>query len=289
MPPNNDDQFWKWKAIYEELLDPFTGTVADKYFSPLLETQLSYCKKIGIPLSIAILDIPNLPNSPNSTLTLEGYLLIRSITDKLRKILTIKDMVFYNGGQTFLFMFPKSNKEDAQRLVNNIETEINQLCLRDIPLAVKGGYAEFPTDANDSAGLQECAKKALTIAAKSNNKTVGYFTERRKSARIPLLVEVRYAVPNSSERLTCSRNISEAGIMLSGMPDLKLEGDIKLIFSLPGINKSQITILAKSIWNKINVNTGKMDIGLCFSSIDSTAKEQIKKFITSTPPPIVNL
>lgn len=289
MPPNNDDPFWKWKTIYEELFDPFTGTVPDKYLPPILETHISYCKKIGLPLSIAILDIPNLPNSPNSMLTLEGYLLIRNISHKIRKILTIKDMVFYDGGHTFWFIFPKSNKQDAQGLVNNIEKEFSQLYLRDIPLTVKGGYAEFPTDADDLPGLQECAKKALAIADKSDNKTVGYFSERRKSTRVPLLAEVRYTAPDSSERLTCSRNISESGIMLSGMPDLKLGEDIKLIFKLPGINKSQITILAKSIWNKINVKTEKMNIGLCFSSIDNTAKEQIKRFITSTPPPIVNL
>lgn len=288
MSSNNDDLFWKWKTIYEELLDPFTGTVADKYFSPILETQFSYCKKIGIPISIAILDITNLPNPPSSTITLESYLLIRNIIHKIRKISAKNDMVFYNGGQTFLFIFPKTNKENIQRLVNNIEREIGQLFLKDIPLNVKCGYAEFPQDANDPIGLQECAKKALTIANQSN-RVIGYFNERRKTTRIPLQIEVRYIVKGNPERLTCSRNISETGIMLSGMSDLKLGEDIKLIFSLPEINKSQITISAKAVWNKTNVTTEKMDIGLCFTSIDNITKGQLKRFITNAPPPIVNL
>lgn len=288
MPSNNDDLFWKWKTIYDELLDPFTGTVADKYFSPILETQFSYCKKIGIPISIAILDITNLPNPPSSTITLESYLLIRNIIHKIRKISSKNDMVFYNGGQIFSFIFPKSNKENTQRLVNNIEEEIGQLFLKDIPLSVKCGYAEFPQDADDPVGLQKCAKNALAIANQSN-KVIGYFNERRKTTRIPLQIEVRYIVKGSPERLTCSRNISETGIMLSGMPDLKLGEDTKLIFNLPEINKSPITISARAIWNKTNAATGKMDIGLCFTSFDINTMWQLKRFITNAPPPIVNL
>lgn len=290
MLPNGNDLFWKWKAIYEELLDPFTETVGDKYFYPILETQLNYCKKINTPLGIAILNIQNLPNSINGSLTLDSYFLIRNITNKLRKRLTTEDMIFYNGGRTFLFLFPNANKENIQKLINNMEMDIGNMYLKDNPLTVKGGFAEFPTDAKDPIELQECAKKALTIANYSNeNRIIGYFTERRKSIRVPLQVETRYTAPGSFERLTCSRNISETGIMLSGMPDLQLGEGIKLIFNLPNVIQSQITVLAKTAWSKICPHTGKMNIGLCFINVNDTAKEQIRRFISNILPPLVHL
>lgn len=290
MLPNGNDLFWKWKAIYEELMDPFTETVGDKYFYPILETQLNYCKKINTPLGIAILNVQNLPNSINSSMTLDSYFLIRNITNKLRKRLTAEDMIFYNGGRTFLFLFPNTNKVNIQKLLNNMEMDIENMGLRDNPLNVKGGFAEFPTDAKDPIELQECAKKALGIANYFNeNRIIGYFTERRKSIRVALQVETRYIAHGSSERLTCSRNISETGIMLSGMPDLPLGEGVKLIFNLPNIIQSQITVLTKTAWNKICPRTEKMDIGLCFININPTTKEQIRRFVSNTLPPFVHL
>lgn len=290
MLPNGNDLFWKWKAIYEELQDPLTETVGDRYFPSILETQLKYCKKTDTPLSIAILHILTLQNLSNSTLTLETYLLIRNITNTIRRRLATEGMVFYNGGQTFLFLSPKTNKENIQKLTNEIETDLERIYLNDTPLTIKGGYAEFPTDAKDPLELQECARQALDIASQSsNNRIIGYFSERRKSQRTPIQVEVRYTQPNSCERLTCSRNISETGIMLSGMPDLPLGEDIKLTFNIPNISQSKITIIAKTIWNKLSLHTGKMDIGLCFTCINDTAKEYIRRFISDTIPPLVHL
>lgn len=289
MLPNGNDLFWKWKAIYEELQDPFTETIGDKYFSPILEAQLKYCKKIGIPLSIAILNI-SASCSSKCTSILETYSQIRNITNTIRKRLSTKDMIFYNGGQTFLFLFPKTNKENIQKLIDGIETDLEQRYLNDTPLAIKGGYAEFPTDANGPLELQECARKALTAANQStNNRIIGYFTERRKNPRVPLHAEVRYTIPDFCERLACSRNLSEIGIMLSGMPDLPLGEGIRLIFNLPDAIKSKITVLAKTTWNKISLQTGKQDIGLCFTYINDTAKEQIRRFITNAIPPFVQL
>lgn len=279
MLPNGNDLFWKWKAIYEELMDPFTGTVGDKYFSPILDTQIKYCKKINTHLSIAILNVQNLPSVPNSNLTLDTYLLTKNIINKIRRGLPPEGMLFYNGGQTFLLLFPKIDKAKIKKLLDNIETDIENLYLNEPPIIVKGGYAEFPTDAEDPAKLQDCVEKAFNIASQSNkNRIIGYFTERRNATRIPLIVETRYNAHGFHERLTCSRNISETGIMLTGMPDLQLGEGIKLVFNLPIIIQSQITVLAKTIWNKICSETGKMDIGLCFTNINDTAKEQIKRY-----------
>lgn len=290
MLPNGNDLFWQWKSIYEELLDPYTKTVDQKYFFPILDTQLKCCKKTGTSLSIVILNIQNLPNFINNILQLETYLLIKDITNKIRKRLSVEDMLFYDGSQTFLFLFPKTDKENVRNLTNDIKKDIEQIYLNDTPLTIKGGYAEFPTDAIDPVELQECAKKALAVAGHFNkNRIIGYFNERRKSIRVPMQVETRYIAPGFCERLACSRNISETGIMLSGMPDLPLGDNIKITFSLPKITENKITVMAKTIWNKIILHTGKIDTGLCFTCIDDRAKEQIGNFISGTLPPFVHL
>lgn len=290
MLPDGNDLFWKWKNIYEELIDPFTKTVEEKYFRPILDTQLKYCKKTGAPLSIVILNILNLPNFTDNILQLETYLLIKNITNKIRKRLSEEAMIFFDGSQTFLFLFPKTNKENIHILADEIEKDMEQIYLNDAPLTIKGGYAEYPTDAGNLLELQECAKKALAMASHSDkNRIIGYFIERRKTKRVPLQVEIRYTAPGFCERLTCSRNISEAGIMLSGLPDLPFGDNIKLAFTLPEITENKITLSAKTIWNKIISYTGKMDTGLCFTCIDDRAKEQIRKFTSGTLPPLAHL
>lgn len=289
MSPDGNDLFWRWKAIYEELQDPITEVLGDRYFPTILETQFNYCKKQGAPIGIAILDIQNLPNYKNRISTLEAYLLIRNITNIIKKGLTQEDMVFYDGNHTFSFLFPRTNKGDIQKIVYKIEMDLEKIYQNDIPLVIKGGYAGFPVDANDPLELQECARKALIIANKSiNNRIVGYFPERRKNPRIPLQIEVRFLSPNSPEHLTCSRNISETGIMLSGIPDLPLGDEIKLIFNLPKTTQSTVTILAKTIWNKISLHTGKMDVGLRFVYINDTVKSEIRRFIAGIHPPVVH-
>lgn len=289
MLPQDSDLFWKWKAIYEVLQDPITTAVGDKYFLPIMEKELSYCQKAGHPLSIAILNIPNLMAYNYTTSVFEIYTLIRNIINKIREKLNDNDLIFYDSKQTFLFLFPQTDKEGICKIINNIELDLKQLYLDNLPLTYKGGYAEFPGDADNPAKLKECACHALSVANNyPEDRIVGYFTEGRNSLRIPFQMEVRYTAPNSNERLTCSRNISETGILLNGMPDLILGNGIRLSFSLPYI-ESKIIAIAKSVWNTISFNTGKMNIGLHFICITDTAKEQINKFALKMPSPIQHL
>lgn len=284
MLPKND-LFWKWKLIYDELCDPFTETVEDKYFLPILETQFKYCKEKGFPISLAVLNLPNLLNAAHGTPTLETYLSIRNITNIIRKRLLNEGMIFYNGRQTFLFLSPNINKGYFQRLLEVIKIDLEYTNLSDTLLTIKGGFAEFPTDAKDPVELRECAGMALNIASQSNeNRILGYFIERRKNIRVPIQIEVRYIALKSQERITCSRNISETGIMLSGVRDISKGDKIELILGM-----TNISLLAKTIWNKICIKTQKIDTGLCFTYLKETAKEQIRKFISNPLPPIAHL
>lgn len=294
MLPHDADPFWKYKAIYEMLLDPVTTAASNKYFPAILETELTYCKAEGSPLSIVVLNIPNLATCTNTIYAFKAYSFVRRIICIIKEKLQHDDMVFYNGDQTFFFLLPKSGKENILKLINDLETVLKHISLDNIPLKIKGGYAEFPTDAETSIQLQECASNALSTANNlPGNRIIGYFSERRNNLRMPLNAEVRYSAADSPERLTCCRNLSETGIMLNGMPDLQLGDNIKLNFNLTGPVENKIITLAKTIWCKISSETGKMDIGLFFTYLNNSSKESIKNFISGyilkTFPPISHL
>jgi GGDEF domain-containing protein len=291
MFPQNSNLFCKWKAIYEELLDPITTAVDTKYLPALFEEQLNYCKTNIYPFSTAILRILSLPTHNTNSSIFNTYTVVRNIVSKIKESINSNDMVFYDGVQTFSFLFPNTHKAEADIMLEKIEEELEKLHIEhNMQLSIKGGHAEFPSDAYSMEQLQECAYKALMTSSNiQGNKILGYFSERRKSKRAPIKIEVRYFSKDTSERLTCSRNISEEGIMLNGLSDLPLGEDINLRFNISGTINSKLTLTAKTLWNHICTTTGKMDIGLYFTDINSSTKDQIKNFISTIFPPIVHL
>lgn len=288
MLPSKKSPLWNCQSIYEQLLNPFTQTVASEYFIPILKRQLQYCRKTQQLLSLAIIKIPNLPNIRRSELNLVNSTLLRKIISTIRIHLRPTDMLFYDGAQEITLLFPKTKKDNVQKLLNRTKNALKEIYLGNNALTIKAGYAEFPTDSVDFIRLQDCAAKALNLAAQSQeNRIIGYFTERRKYVRAPLRIEVRYTAPEDYKHITCSRNISEGGIMLSGIPDLPQGNNIKLTFKLPNIVGTKISVKAKTVWNKICQKTDKMDLGLCFTYINPTEKHLIKEFIQGATPPII--
>ena len=290
MQSHSNKLFHKCKTLYDKLLNPLTGTADYKYFLSVLENQLKYCRENGSPLSLVIFLVSSLSPLGENGRSLEFYARARKITAKIKKHLAKKDIIFYNSDRTFPILFPQTDKQKVKVQVDNIQRAMEQIYIGNTPLTVKGGYAEFPTDAEESDKLNEYAHQALEMACRSSGSDIiGYFTEKRKSFRIPLKTEVRYGAPESHQRLTCSRNISQNGIMLNGMPDLPLGKNIHLTFSLASNLQKQITVTARSVWDKICARTGKMDIGFCFTDMNNTAQEQIRSFIHSISPRITKL
>lgn len=287
----NSNLFWKWKKIYNELLDPVTTAVESKYLPAILENELNYCKTTSYPISIAILKILSLPTHNTNSSIFKTYTLVRNIIGKIQEKTDENDLIFYDGIQTFSFLFPNKDKTDSYKLLNDIEIELKRIQLENkMPILLKGGFAEFPSDADNASKLQECAYISLINSNNiSGNKILGHFNERRKFKRAPAYMEVRYKAENSCERLTCSRNISEEGIMLNGLPDLPLGNEITLKLTIPNTVENKIILTARTIWNSICSTTGKMGIGLYFTDINYSSKEQIRKFVSTIFPPIVHL
>ena len=121
------------------------------------------------------------------------------------------------------------------------------------------------------------AKNCKTPTGVNEEITV-YKDKPRKHVRVPFMAEVTYIAPGSNERLTCSQNLSENGILIKGASNLPVGKNIKLIFRLSHSSKKEIIVTAKSIWGKFIYLTGKVNIGLKFSSIDKIAQEQIRKY-----------
>jgi len=120
--------------------------------------------------------------------------------------------------------------------------------------------------------------KNCKTSTEVNEETNVYKVKPRKDIRVPFMAEVTYIAPGSNERLTCSQNLSENGILIKGASNLPVGKNIKLIFRLPHSSKKEVIVTAKSIWGKFIYLTGKVNIGLKFSDIDNITQEQIRKY-----------
>lgn len=289
MLPEKDSPFWILQNIYGKFINPYTQTAKSEYLLPILIKQFKYYKDSAQQLSLAIVKIPFLP-ATKRILNLDEATLLKQIISIIRKDIHPTDMIFYNGAQEITFLLPKSTKDNTKKMLNTIKKDLKEVYVNNNPLSIRGGYAEFPSDSTDITSLLECAVNALNIANQTNEEEfIGYFTEKRKSVRIPLKIPVRYGKSGTTERITCSKNISTGGIMISGMSDLPLGNNIKLTFKLPIIGKTKIITIAKNIWNKINKETGKIDIGLCFTNMNNKSKEQVEQYIHRSNSPITYL
>jgi len=287
LPIKKNSLFWNWYNVYRKLANPYTQAVGTEYLFPILKKEFQYCRKLQMHLALAVLKIPALPLTGLNH-SMESNVLLKNIVSVIKSNLRATDMIFYNGIQDFALLFPKAKKITAHRLLARIKTGLKHIYAYDNPLNIEAGYAGFPADSSSFIELEECANKALNLAVQAKgNKVIGYFREKRAAVRVPLQIEVRYAVSGIDDHIVCSRNISKKGIMVSGISDLPQSDNVMLRFKLPNHSSSEIIVSAKTVWNKLYQKTDKMDIGLCFTSLTNPAKQKLAEYISHTAPSIV--
>jgi len=284
--PNNP--LWIHNNIYKQLLDPCTYTVPSEYFIPIFKNLIEYYKEFENNFTVAILHLKNLPNLKKSEQKTKDTILLAKTLTSIRSMLRPLDMIFYNGKQEVLFLFPNTNKQNTKILLNRIRTDLERI--NNTKLKIKGGFAEFPVDSANLIKLRKYALKALKESHNfKENKIIGYFHEKRLYPRKPIQIETRYETNENIEHIACSRNISEGGMLISCLPNVAFNNNIRVSFKIPRVHSNKITVTAKKIWSKLHKKSGTIDVGLCFIKVGASAKQKIKYYMLNNFPPIVSL
>ncbi len=275
-------EFWH---IYEQILNPTTKTIPNKYLLPLLTSQYLYCKLIQQPLSMVILDFPALSGYNKKKTNHRHDSLIKNISKTIRNNLRTEDAVLYNNDDEFILLLPKVAKGTLKSLLERIQQNLSRIYLNKHPLIVRGAFGAIPDDAVSPWALEKCIKTTLTMVNKlPENRIIGHFTEKRQAIRVPLQVEIRYITPRGKQHLCCSRNISTLGIQISSRTTLPLGRDITLNFTLPNTKKTLLQLRANTVWNNVNALDQSTDIGLYFIDLNQAAKQRLARYIRKNTP-----
>lgn len=147
--------------------DPLTGLLNAKALHNAMDRQVSRSRRYGNPLAIMVIRIENF--SSNSGKVSEDQIL-KGMSFYLRDQLRWVDLVGRTGEKEFTLVLPETHAEDAQRLAQKIDENVQQLNILDenesiANIKVLAGMTEW-RKGDDSRVILKRINKALDQALK---------------------------------------------------------------------------------------------------------------------------
>lgn len=160
------------------ITDGLTGAYNHRHFRARLEEEFSRATRYNIPLSCIMLDIDHFKSINDAFGHAQGDIVLKEITDVLRKSVRKTDIVARYGGEEFVVLLPHTDKEGAFIQAERIrEAAKGNRCSGSntcIMVTVSLGVVTFPSqDINSADDLVGRADNALYEAKRNGrNRTV---------------------------------------------------------------------------------------------------------------------
>ena len=168
-------QVYKEKADTDDL----TATYGRRAIKERLDEDVSRAKRLGVPLSLAFIDIDVFGKVNEEFGHPVGDVVLRDIANVIMQGVRQEDSVGRYGGEEFLVMMPATAVKEAYEIIENVRRNIEnkkfnyQGKLLDLKITVSIGLAWCPQDAEDADKLISMADKALYLAKEAGrNKTM---------------------------------------------------------------------------------------------------------------------
>lgn len=158
--------------------DGLTGAFNHRHFRTRLEEEFSRAKRYKTHLSCVMLDIDHFKSINDAFGHAQGDIVLKEITDLLRKSVRKIDIVARYGGEEFVILLPHTDKEGAFIHAERIREAVRGNRCSDsntcIMVTVSLGVATFPSeDINSADDLVGRADNALYEAKKNGrNRTI---------------------------------------------------------------------------------------------------------------------
>lgn len=160
--------------------DDLTRLANRRYFHEILKRELAHASRFSAPLSLILLDIDHFKQFNDSYGHLNGDLVLRKVGALLLQNTRGIDLVARFGGEEFVVLLPKTNRDGAWAAAEKLRQCICQEPFTLLgtdpeprPLTISLGVAEFPGDSKDIYELLDMADRALYRAKQEGrNRTV---------------------------------------------------------------------------------------------------------------------
>ncbi len=154
------------QAREEARIDDLTGLHNRRAFNEALGDEVKLARRVGIPLSVAMIDIVNFKEINDRWSPAEGDRCLRAVAEALSASLRDPDQVFRWGGDEFALILTGTAARDAGRLRDRLRLIVSSACVRpdEEPIEIRFAVAEVkdgeaPEDVVEMAGLAMTAAK----------------------------------------------------------------------------------------------------------------------------------
>jgi len=168
--------------------DSMTGLYNFRHFLKALRDEIEKAKKNNESLSCIMIDIDNFKQFNDNYGHQTGDLVLKELARSVYISIRSSDIPARYGGDEFIVILPKTNKELAFKLAKRLMNIFNKIDIKVpttdqlIKVTLSMGIASFPEDTNDMDELMKFADIALYMAKNSGkNRIVAYSEKEKKS------------------------------------------------------------------------------------------------------------
>jgi diguanylate cyclase (GGDEF)-like protein len=154
------------EAREEARHDALTGLHNRRAFNEALADEVKLARRLGIPLSVAMIDIVNFKQVNDRWGPAEGDRCLRAVAEALLDSLRDPDQVFRWGGDEFALILTGTAAKDAGQMRDRLTLVVSSACCRpdEEPIEIRFAVAEVqenetPEDVVEMAGLAMTAGK----------------------------------------------------------------------------------------------------------------------------------
>jgi len=160
-------------AREEARLDALTGLHNRRAFNEALADEVKLARRLGIPLSVAMIDLVDFKQINDRWGPAEGDRCLRTVAEALGDSLRDPDQVFRWGGDEFALILTGTAAEDAGSMRDRLSSVVSSACARPDhePIEIRFAVAEVQDDETPES-VVEMAGLAM-IAAKMERATAG--------------------------------------------------------------------------------------------------------------------
>ncbi|MCL6592004.1 MAG: GGDEF domain-containing protein [Firmicutes bacterium] len=150
------------KLISKANTDVTTGIYNKIFLNKALSLEIERARRYSLPLSLLFIDLNEFKRVNDTMGHATGDLVLRTIAIKIKSLVRKVDIVTRYGGDEFVLILPNSNKNSAEKLLNRLKCEINNM---DLPgecrIGISGGISEFPYDGENIDQLINTADRRM--------------------------------------------------------------------------------------------------------------------------------
>jgi diguanylate cyclase (GGDEF)-like protein/PAS domain S-box-containing protein len=189
--------------------DELTGMPNRRRFSELLSLHIGRARRVGRPLTVAMLDIDNFQRVNNALGHTTGDDVLVEVSRRISRELGRDAVIARMGADEFAAILPNVNTEqEAVGIAENLLLRLGEAHLtrkgEDVYLSASIGIASFPEDANDTSNIIRCAELAMVQAKEQGRNRVGLYSvnlHSQKGADLALETALRRAIDNEELHL----------------------------------------------------------------------------------------